>query len=210
MKYYQLLLITIISIILVMGLASASESGGVVKTFGTFKAGDCVRLVQYPVNVTFTKIISILGPNSFNYTSNAAMSKMPSTDEYYYNFCTNFDLGKYLVNGISNENGLNDTWVYDFNVTASGSEYGIYLIMSLLIISVILFIFAFMQKNEYIGFVSASSFIASGVFIMIYGLDIVRNDFTRMLGYIVLFFGFLAVFASIYEMFSPEYEEAED
>ena len=191
--------------ILVMGFASAE-----VRTFGTFKAGECIRLVQYPSDATYTDIVSIIGPNSFNYTSRIAMNNTPGTNEYYHNFCTDFSLGKYIVNGISDEGGVDTAWAYDFNITSSGSQYGIYLLIFLLLISVILFIFAFRESNPYFGFIAGSTFILSGIFLMINGLDVMINDFTRGLAYVVLGFGLITIFAAVYEMFDPDFERDED
>jgi len=92
---------------------------------------------------------------------------------------------------------------YSFDVIPSGNKNSIYLLIFMIVIAMVLFIFSIQERNPYIGFVASSLFIICGIYIMINGVDLVSNEFSMMLSYVVLGFGLMAIFAAVYEMFYP-------
>ena len=98
-----------------IGIASAE-----IQTLGTFKVNECTHLKQTCSNCTYSNITSLMYPNSI-----AALGNVPMTRngrEYNYTFCNNTQLGRYIVNGVSDVDGLPTVWGYDYRVTGNGKE----------------------------------------------------------------------------------------
>lgn len=106
-KLFYVNLMIALSIIMVMGLASAD--------LGTFKQGDCVQ-IKTILNATSVNISTISYPNSSIVVSNQAMTKSLST--FNYTFCSTTPLGLYVYDYVDNEG---NTYVNSFTITPSGS-----------------------------------------------------------------------------------------
>lgn len=170
-----------------------------VQTLGTFKYGDCIILKQTCSNCTYNNITSILYPNSSLAVVNVAMTK--SGTEYNYTFCNTTELGNYIVNGFGDLNGVVTVWAYDFNITTTGKGDGNVLPLFLLLGAIIIFITASFIKNEYIGLLAGFLFIVSGIYMMIYGLGIFADMYTRAIAFISLGIGLMVSFIAVVEMF---------
>lgn len=190
----KIFILGLVIFILVMGFASAE-----VKTFGTFKSADQIRLIQVCDNSTYSNITSVILPDSSKALTEVAMSK--NGNEYNYTFTNTRTLGWYIVNTHCNENGVDTSGVYNFQITSTGSKYGIYVLIFLLLSSIVLFILSLVDKNEYWGFISGSLILVLGIFSLINGIDIEKNDWTRMAGYVFIGFGLMVIFAAMYEMY---------
>ena len=128
-------------IINLMGLASAST-----QSLGTFKKGTNVSLMQNCVNSTYANITMVLYPNSSSVLNGQIDMTLVTDNDYRYGFGLTEEIGKYVVYGSCDENGVKTNWVYDFEITSSGYTptipQGIILIMLLIISG----IFAFFSK----------------------------------------------------------------
>lgn len=112
MKYKLLVLLLVITLVIPLSTAA---------TIGTFKQGEVIEIYQICENCTYNNISVVLYPNSTVAVSNVIMSK----DDTYYNYTfSNTDiLGKYIVNGFGDINGVKTSWVYDFEITGTGFEF---------------------------------------------------------------------------------------
>ncbi len=113
-----------ILLLLIVGLFLISLVGATQQSLGTFKQGnkgDCIDLIQTCGNCTFNNVSSVLktGEDSEVYTINLEMTK--DNTFYNYSFCNITKLGSYNVHGFGNPDGVQDSWVFDFEVTPSGS-----------------------------------------------------------------------------------------
>lgn len=114
--------ITILLALLILPLAVASQ-----ETLGTFKQGECVRLLQTSPDATYVNISSIVSPTSVILLENVAMQKTGT--EFNYTFCNTTELGTYVVNGFGDDGGDVEIFVYDFDITREGvaNENGVYI-----------------------------------------------------------------------------------
>lgn len=114
---YKLNLLVLMSIFIVMGLASA-EFGYDSPTIGTFKQGEPINLLQTCSNCTYVNISYVQAPNSTIILSNKLMTK--SAASYNYTLPAQPVSGNYIVCGLGNLNGVPTSWCYNFEVTPSG------------------------------------------------------------------------------------------
>ena len=90
------------------------------QTLGVFKQFDCINLKQICSNCTYN-YISVIYPNSTTALSETVMTK--SGVYYTYELCNKSDaLGQYIVQGVGNLDGINQTWTYDYYITPNGES----------------------------------------------------------------------------------------
>jgi len=111
MKYK---LAIIIALMLIVPMVTAT-------TIGVVKVNKCVELYQICQNCTYNNISIVLYPNRTIALPEVAMQ---SNNTYYnYTFCSTDAVGKYIVNGFGDLDGIKTTWTYDFEVNGSGFEF---------------------------------------------------------------------------------------
>ncbi len=110
------IILTIILGMFLISLASAS-----IQTIGPFKINKDVELIQTCANCSFNNITSILSPNSSTLITNVEMTKDGSNYNYTLNSTFVSLTGRYIVNGIGDENGIDTIWNYDFEVNPTGT-----------------------------------------------------------------------------------------
>lgn len=174
----------------------ADNQIGVVQSLPPVKQGDCVILPQTCATCTYNKISSVTYPNSSLALGQVTMAQ--SGNSYSYSFCNTTALGRYIVNGFGDPGGSIETWAYDFNVTTTGQDDGYLLPLFLGLGAFILLIFAFLMKNNYMGFISGTLFLVLGIYTIIYGLGTVSDFYTSSIAYISLGIGLLFILASAY------------
>lgn len=91
-----------------------------IQTVGPFKQNTCVSLPQICGNCTYNNITTVVYPNGTRQYVGSLMTK--SGSEYSYSFCKTDSVGRYIVNGEGNPNGIYTSWNYDFDVTGSGVQ----------------------------------------------------------------------------------------
>jgi len=109
-----------------------------VMTLGIFKQNTCVDLLQTCANCTYVNITNVVYPNSSSTVIGEAMSTLDDT-RFNYTFCSTEAIGKYIVNGFADVDGLKTIFAYDFDINYSGDRlstsqgllYVIFLIISL-------------------------------------------------------------------------------
>lgn len=170
-----------------------------VQTLGTFQQLSCVNLIQTCGNCTAMNL-SVVNPRSeVVIPTNTVMTKTGTL--YNYTFCNTSVLGQYIYNTVGNPDGIMTTQPVNFVVTTTGKNNGNTLPLFLLLGAAIVLGFASYLKNEYVGLLSGFLFIVSGVYMMIYGLGLFNDDYTRIISYVSLGVGLMIGFISIGEMF---------
>lgn len=89
-------------------------------TYGTYKQGECMELIQTCGNCTYVNISTVLYPNSSIAVQKVQMTK----DNTYYNytFCKADVVGSYIVNGYGDDSGEVVVFSYDFTITPTGKS----------------------------------------------------------------------------------------
>lgn len=150
MKY----LIFILALVFLIGIVGASQ-----ESLGVFQQGKCINLIQTCSNCSFVNITSILYPNSTQLLGNSVMTATGSV--YNYSLCSASVLGIYTVNGIGNPNGVDEIWIYDFEVTPTGNKLNIeqaMLYTFMLIVMIGLFAFSLLASIKIQGGNSRNSY----------------------------------------------------
>lgn len=176
--------------------------------FGTFKKGSCINLKQTCYNdsisqCSFNKILEVIDPEGLTAISNISMVTSDKMT-YTYNFCNATKIGTYIVQGVGDGDINEPNWNYDFSVTTTGNSSPNSIPLFFFLGGIIILIIAFIFKNEYFGLFSGFLFIVAGIYMMIYGLGIIADDYTRIIAYISLGLGIIICFTSVYEMFNGE------
>ena len=159
-KQLFLLLILVFSITLI-----AAE----VENFGTFKQGSCVILKQTCSNCTYSNLTSVLNPLSSDILGGQkAMTN--GNSEFTYNCVNVSSIGKHIVNGFSNVDGVKTVWAYEFEVTPSG--YQATLGFSFLIIGIlgVIALLGFTIKDGWFVVFSGLGLIGFGIYSFINGI----------------------------------------
>lgn len=186
--------------LIVIGLSSVSAE---VESLGIFKQNQAVTLVQTCDNCTYVNITKVQLPNSTIIRIGELMT--PNGEEYSYSFSNTDALGQYIATTCGDADGSVTCVSYDFEVTTTGSDRVNMLPLYLLLgASIILGLAFLMDKNEYIGLLSGLLYIIAAVYLIIYGLGVFADNYTRALGYVTLGIGLIISFASVYEMFRGE------
>lgn len=196
MKKQILVLMLVLCLVLPSILAFDYINSGF---FGTYKLDSCINLKQTCSNCSYINITSIINPNSTQVLNQVQMTKVGT--EYNYSCGPSSTLGTYIVNGIGDVDGEVAIWAYDYTVTTTGSGSGNTIPLFLLLGGFLIFIAAAYFKNEYIGILSGFLFIISGIYMMIFGLGMFADLYTRAISYVSLGIGLMICFISIIEMF---------
>ena len=139
-----------------------------IQTLGTFKQGNCITLIQTCGNCTYSNITQVVYPNNTQALGQVEMTKIDSQYNYS-NFCSTDISGQYIVNGVSDVDGYNTAWAYDFFITPSGAgfdsskatTYFLIFIFSILVFAGLLFLGLKLpgdnKRDEMTGYIIALS-----------------------------------------------------
>jgi hypothetical protein len=183
-------------LILAVTTVYADTQIGIIQSLPPVKQYDCVILKQICGTCSYINISSVSYPNSSQAMGQAIM--VPNGNEYDYNFCNTTALGRYIVNGFGDPSGTKETWAYDFQVTTTGNNNNYAIPLFLGLGAFILLIFAFVLKNNYLGFMTGTLFIILGIYTIVYGLGIMSDFYTNALAYVCLGLGLFIFLASAY------------
>lgn len=167
-----------------------------IPTLGVFKVDTCVELKQTCGNCSYVNITSVLYPNSTPVVINDLMTKDGSS--FNYTFCENSALGNYIVNGIGDPEGVPTIFAYNYIITTTGNNNNYVIPLFLALGGFILLIFAFVLKNNYLGFMTGILFIVLGIYTIVYGLGIMSDFYTTAIAYVSLGLGLFIFLASAY------------
>jgi len=92
-----------------------------ITTLSEGKQESCIVLPQSYANSTYQNITFIQFPDKTTIEINSYMTKVGSY--FNYTFCNTSQLGTYIVNGIGDYDGVDETWAYDFSITPTGKSF---------------------------------------------------------------------------------------
>jgi hypothetical protein len=187
------LLIGMILLLAVVPVASAQVSN-----FGSFKQYECITLLQICDSCTTNTITSVLYPNSTQALGITVMT--PIGTEYNATFCKTGIIGTYIVNGFGDLGGVDTTWNYVFDVTATGNENTTFTFMIIGISALVIILLAYLMKNEYLAFISGAVFFLLGVYTEIFGFNGANDVYTQGMGMVAIGLGLFFTIASAYNL----------
>jgi len=159
-KQLFLLLILVFSITLV-----AAQ----VENFGTFKQGSCIILKQTCSNCTYSNLTSVLNPQAIDILGGQKVMAN-SNSEYTYNCVNVSSIGKHIVNGFSNVDGIKTVWAYEFEVTPSGYQATLGFSFLIIAILAVIAMLGFYLKDGWFVVFSGLGLIGFGIYSFINGI----------------------------------------
>jgi len=207
-------------LVLLLNFISASEYGydsspSSINSIGTVKQYNCITLPQ-TCNCTWNNITTIMFSDKTYVTINEAMT----ADGTYFNytFCNTTLIGDYIVNGVGDKDGATTPFNYWFEVTTTGNNNNNTIPLFLALGGFIILVFAFVLRNNYLGFMAGILFIIFGIYIIVYGLGFVSDFYTQAIGYVTIGMGLFIFLASSYSaindtninLFKKDGEDDED
>lgn len=170
-----------LSVLLVTTLVLAEQ-----QTLGSFKQNQKINLVQTCDNSTYANITRVVYPNNtLIINSNNFMTK--NGDNYNFTYSQSQPIGRYLVYGNCDLNGVNSNWAYDFYVESSNvlglnlnSTIGIIMICLLYSLSIVLFF--------------TKSYLWSGVIMMLSSLILIFSAISVIVPLITLCLSIVIMF----------------
>jgi hypothetical protein len=185
--------VMIMLMILMVNLASAQ-----METLGTFKQGECVKLLQTCSDCTYNVITSVLYPNSTQALSQVNMTK--TSTEYNYTFCDTKTVGNYIVNGFGDESGTDTIWNYGFEITPSGIIESVAFWIFLFVIAYILMIIGLSYSNIGLSYFGGSI----GLFLALYclpnGIFLYKTTLTNIVSLLTLFLAIYCIMKSTFDL----------
>jgi hypothetical protein len=106
-------------LLFIVGMFLISLAYAQTTTLGVFRENENVTLTQGCANSTYSNISLILNPSGDIILNQETI--MSGNDFYSYNFTNTEILGEYLVYGHCNEDGVDTSWVYTFEITPFGN-----------------------------------------------------------------------------------------
>lgn len=198
MKSNYLLLSIMISLIMVMGLASSLEN------MGTFQQNKNVRITQTCSDASYINISTINYPNSSAMVSNVIMTSSGSGQFYYdVNNSKLIQLGRYDVKGISD--GCEKTFGTFFTITPSGLTGVLGLFIIAFIICYGVGFFGFFGKNIWVSLLGGMAMIALGIYTINNGIDVYRTFITNAISWTTIGIGALFSLTSGVEIIQDSY-----
>ena len=149
------------------------------------------RVKQVCEDATYINISSITYPNSTIAFSNIKMTGVGS-GEFYFDLNKTDTLGRMDYTGISD--GCTKTFASYFMVTPSGNSGYTYAIF---IVFIVLFLYAFnligfFGKNETMTLLGGMALMILGLYLVMNGFIIYREDLTRLFSMITIGWGFVS------------------
>jgi len=186
-------------LIILLLLCLTTTVNAEVQTLGTFKQNTCVNLIQTCSNCSYSNISSVIAPNSASLLGQVVMTKISNV--YNYSFCSTSQIGSYIVNGISDVDGSQVVWAYDFQITPSGSNNNPNFYYIIFIASLGVMILGFVLKNAPIVILGSFGMVYLGLYIILFGINGIKDTvYTWGWGIIILAVAGYIGIKSAYEM----------
>jgi len=186
-------------LIILLLLCLTTTVNAEVQTLGTFKQNTCVNLIQTCSNCSYSNISSVIAPNSASLLGQVVMTKISNV--YNYSFCSTSQIGSYIVNGISDVDGSQVVWAYDFQITPSGSNNNPNFYYIIFIASLGVMILGFVLKNAPIVILGSFGMVYLGLYIILFGINGIKDTvYTWGFGIILLAVAGYIGIKSAYEM----------
>jgi len=182
----KLLLILLFSVLLI-GVVGASPR--------TYKQGLDANLLQSSNSATFVNVTNIvLGDGTVLYL-NDAMTKQGNTFNYTLSGLYTTSIGTYQVCGIGDDTEEQE-FCYTFEV--KGGNLGFFIIAFVLFF--ILTFYGMSIKNEWVSLIGCFGLLVLGIYTSFYGIDLYKNDLTRVISYVTIGIGLGIGFQALKEI----------
>jgi hypothetical protein len=107
---------------LILGIFMISLANAQIQTLGTFTVNKSVVLLQSCSNCTSINISSVYSPSGIIVVRNVAMTRNLTLFNYTLNSTLANEVGRWIVTGITNNDGINVNFAYDFYLNEGGSD----------------------------------------------------------------------------------------
>lgn len=171
------------------------NSDSTILKLGNFQQGKSINLIQTCSNCTYNNITKIKLPDGTITDINAQMTK----DGTFYNYTFSGDtslIGEYQVNGVGDLNGNDSVWFYSFEI--QGGNLGFFIIAFVLFYGLTLW--GLKVKHEWIALMGCLGLCILGIYTSFNGIDIYKNDLTKIISYITLGVGLGVGFEALREL----------
>jgi hypothetical protein len=194
------ILVLVLTVLMSSNLVSAADDMVYSSESTIAFKGACVYNGSYCSSSTMCNI-SAFYPNGAIYINN-----QPTTNQVtFYNrtLPQTFTLGQYSAklvcyDPVAGFSGVED---FVFTVTSTGGTSGgnMTIFILLIAVAVIVFVMSFFMHNEYIGALSGFLLASAGMYLLIYGIGIETNLYTRGVGYVLIGLGIIIIMISTWE-----------
>jgi len=118
------------------------------------------------------------------------------------------EIGDYSgkINCIQSGENKTATFTAQINPTGDARGYGLFLVLAFG--SLLLLAGGILLKNEYVGFISGTLFIVTGIYSMIYGIGGLADLYTRAIAFVCIGLGFIFAIAAGYKIVEGILEES--
>ena len=183
-----------IYLILFLGIILMNSVNAEVESMGYVEMGKCIQLLQSAVNSTYSNITTISFPNKTEILSlNKAMTKNGIV--YNYSFCSTSSIGQYIVNGITDIDGVPTNWAYDFEVSSMGIKNSTTFYIICILIIVLLLGLGFYIEDAWLIIFGGMGLMVLGIYSYNYGIADIKD---RVVSYsISLFVIFTGAYLSL-------------
>jgi hypothetical protein len=137
----------VLLVVLLVGLVSASS-----QSLGVFQQNTPITLVQSCETSSYSNISKVTYPNSSIALLGDVAMTPTAGDTYTYSFTNTESIGQYLVYGHCDENSVDTVWVYDFEVTYTGSKVSLsngIIVLAFLFVGAILLVISFSFNQDH-------------------------------------------------------------
>lgn len=179
---------------------SSAQASAEQQSLGYVRTGSCIALKQSFGNSTFQNITAVTLPDKLNI--NIINKNMQSLGGglYNYTFCGTHQIGEYVVDGIGNVNGAPETWTYNFYANPLGIPNTFIFYTLFLAVIVLIFMLGHTIKNPYIIMLDAILIVIMGLFVIVNGIDMVKNVlYTRAIGIVLWALGVYIMYLAVQE-----------
>ena len=173
------ILITMIISVFFISMVSAVDFYG--QQYQDIQLYDVCDVNGFPCDTSYVCNLTIKDPDGHLILLNEPMYRNDTI--YNYTFEDTNALGLYEMNTFCTNTTFSGTYKYTFEITTTGRQTNLMMILGGLFAALILFIISLVIKNRPVGFISGLLFSMSGIYIMIYGFGNVADLYTQAIAY---------------------------
>ena len=166
-----------------------------------------ITITQVCANSTYSNITTafIDGSNNQLISTSTPMTEI-TTDTYSYQFNNTNVSGVYYFYGTCDESNDIKTWGVSYLVKSNSLTY----LIILLSLAVVFFLATLVVNEEFFVYISGVLFLVSGIYVMINGIDVVNDWYSRSISYVLMGIGLLfTVGAYIYNSYENDESDEE-
>lgn len=170
------------------------------QSLGWKRTSTCIELKQSYANSTYQNITAITLPDGVTIdVRNEAMTSLGG-GLFNYSYCIGEQTGQYIVDGVGDVDGMDQTWVYDFYATPLGVQNGFIFYIIFIMIIVLIFAIGFTLENAWIMTLNSVLVLVLGLFVIMNGIDLIKNQLvTWPIGLVIWALGIYFLYLSIEE-----------